>query len=78
MADSDEQRELLRVSTGKVKEQAFYMKRAMDQNDLKEALKFAKDMLKELKTPSLTPRNYYDLYMKVMFFGSERVTMLVR
>jgi len=49
-----------------VKEQAFYMKRAMDQNDLKEALKFAKDMLKELKTSSLTPRNYYDLYMKVL------------
>jgi len=48
-----------------VKEHAFYMKRAMDQNDLKQALSFAKEMLKELRTNELTPRNYYDLYMKV-------------
>ena len=48
-----------------MKEHAFYMKRALDQNDLKQALSFAKEMLKELRTNELTPRNYYDLYMKV-------------
>lgn len=37
-----------------------------DQNDLKQALNYAKEMLKELKTASLSPRNYYDLYMKVL------------
>ena len=33
---------------------------------MKEALRFGKEMLKELKTSDLTPRNYYDLYMKVL------------
>lgn len=62
----DDQGKLLETATKNVKEQAFYMKRAMDQNDLKQALNFAKEMLRELKTSALTPRNYYDLYMKVL------------
>ncbi len=42
------------------------MKRSMDQSDLKQALNYAKEMLKELRSPDLTPRNYYELYMKVL------------
>ncbi|KAH8064707.1 hypothetical protein JL722_1587 [Aureococcus anophagefferens] len=42
------------------------MKRAMDASDLKGALQHASDMLRELRTSLLTPRNYYELYMKVL------------
>ena len=65
-APDEEQLPLLETSTRKVKEQAFYMKRAADSSNLKEALGHAKEMLRELRTTRLTPRNYYDLYMKVL------------
>ena len=44
------------------------MKRAIDGENLKLALDHATDMLRELKSNTLTPRNYYDLYMKVAIF----------
>lgn len=37
------------------------MKRAADQDNLKDALNYAKEMLRELRTARLSPRNYYDL-----------------
>jgi len=64
--DQAQQNALLETASKKVKEQAFYMKRAMDQSDLKQALNFAKEMLRELRSQDLTPRNYYELYMKVL------------
>lgn len=36
-----------------------------DSNDCKSAFTHAGNMLKELKTTQLSPRNYYELYMKV-------------
>jgi len=60
------QPQYLADATKRVKEQGFYMKRAMDGSDLAETLKRASDMLRELRTPLLTPRNYYELYMKVL------------
>ena len=63
---ADEQLKYLEEATKKVKEQAFYMKRSMDGSDLKAALNHASDMLRELRTALLTPRNYYELYMKVL------------
>lgn len=44
-----------------VRNQAFYMKKALDQNSLREALKHSSAMLCELKTSLLTPRNYFQL-----------------
>ena len=64
MSERDEQLKYLDEATKKVKEQAFYMKRSMDGADLKAALNHASDMLRELRTALLTPRNYYELYMK--------------
>jgi vacuolar protein sorting-associated protein 35 len=68
--EEPDQGKLLEVATKKVKEQAFYMKRATDQTDTKvaltQALNYAKEMLKELRSNDLTPRNYYELYMKVL------------
>ncbi|KAH8074057.1 hypothetical protein JL721_2616 [Aureococcus anophagefferens] len=60
----ENQPQYLAEATKKVKEQGFYMKRAMDASDLKGALQHASDMLRELRTSLLTPRNYYELYMK--------------
>ena len=39
------------------------MKRALDQRNLRDALKHASTMLSELRTSLLGPRNYYDLYI---------------
>jgi len=48
-----------------VKRQAFFMKRALDAGDIREALKFAAAMTGELRTSTLSPKNYYNLYMDV-------------
>lgn len=39
------------------------MTKALDSANLKEALKYSAIMLAELKTPLLSPRNYYNLFM---------------
>lgn len=44
-----------------VRQQAFYMKKALDHNSLREALKHSSAMLCELKTSLLSPRNYFQL-----------------
>jgi vacuolar protein sorting-associated protein 35 len=51
-----------------VKEKAFFMKRALDGDNTKQAIEHAIEMLKELKTNTLNPKNYYELYMKVYLF----------
>lgn len=62
-----------------VKKQAWYMKRAFDQGNIREALKCASSMTGELRTSKVTPKNYYELYMNVTdelrdmeaYFGEE-------
>ena len=49
-----------------VKQYAFYMKRALDDNNLREALKQASLMLGELRTTALSPQKYYELYMLLL------------
>lgn len=41
------------------------MKRALDDGNVKEALKHASSMIFELRSSQLTPQNYYDLYISV-------------
>ena len=41
------------------------MVRALDGNNMREGLKHSSNMLCELRTSSLSPRSYYELYMKV-------------
>ncbi|KAK4859298.1 hypothetical protein QYF36_002926 [Acer negundo] len=58
---------------------AFYMHRALDSNNLREALKYSAQLLSELRTSKLSPHKYYDLYMRAfdelkrleMFFKDE-------
>ncbi|GFE54148.1 vacuolar sorting protein 35 [Babesia ovis] len=60
-----DQCKLLEESLFYVKEHAYYMRQALDANDLGEALKRGINVIGELRTSSLTPTNYYELYMKV-------------
>ena len=41
------------------------MKRAIDGDELKKAIEHATNMLRELKSGTLNPKTYYELYMKV-------------
>eukprot|EP01038_Epipyxis_sp_PR26KG_P012178 gene12178-16310_t len=66
MSTDEEQVRYLEDAIKIVREQAFYMKRAMDNENLKLALEHATEMLRELRTSLLTPKNYYELYMKIM------------
>ena len=62
----EEQQEIwLQEGKAVVKQQAFLMKRALDNTNLKDALKYSSNMLCELRTGLLSPKNYYELYMMV-------------
>ncbi|KAI4336762.1 hypothetical protein L6164_015248 [Bauhinia variegata] len=58
---------------------AFYLHRSLDDNNLREVLKFSAQMLSELRTSKLSPHKYYELYMRAfdelrrleMFFKDE-------
>ncbi|KAK3145776.1 hypothetical protein QOZ80_3BG0257290 [Eleusine coracana subsp. coracana] len=74
----DEERWLAEGIAG-VQQNAFYMHRALDSNNLKDALKYSAQMLSELRTSRLSPHKYYELYMRAfdemrkleMFFREE-------
>jgi len=62
----EDQPRILADSMKSVKEHAFFMKRAMDGDNLKVTLEHATEMLRELRTNILTPKSYYELYMKIL------------
>ncbi|GMH06564.1 hypothetical protein Nepgr_008404 [Nepenthes gracilis] len=47
-----------------LQQNAFYVHRALDSNNLKDALKYSAQMLSELRTSRLSPHKYYALYMR--------------
>ena len=47
------------------KDQAYFMRKALENADLRHGLKYASLMLAELKTSSLTAKNYYILFMSI-------------
>ncbi|KAG2696489.1 hypothetical protein I3843_07G059800 [Carya illinoinensis] len=47
-----------------LQQNAFYMHRALDSNNLRDALKYSAQMLSELRTSRLSPHKYYELYMR--------------
>jgi hypothetical protein len=57
------QQVLLKESMKTVEAESYRMRRALDKNQLEEALKHAAKMLNELRTNSLSPKNYYELCM---------------
>ncbi|WZZ02848.1 hypothetical protein YC2023_088769 [Brassica napus] len=62
-AGEDEEK-WLAAGAAAFKQNAFYMQRAIDSNNLKDALKYSAQMLSELRTSKLSPHKYYDLYMR--------------
>ena len=48
-----------------VKSQAYQMKSAIENNKLRNSLKFAKAMLDTLKSTTLSPSNYYQLFLSI-------------
>jgi vacuolar protein sorting-associated protein 35 len=67
MADSlpgaDEQERILADARSSIKRHAFSMRKAIDEENLREALRFSAAMLGELRTSQLSPQKYYELYM---------------
>ncbi|KAH0838761.1 vacuolar protein sorting-associated protein 35 [Lanmaoa asiatica] len=60
-----EEGKLLSESLATVKIQVGQMKRHLDNDEIMDALKSASLMLAELRTSSLSPKQYYELYMAV-------------
>eukprot|EP00923_Selenidium_pygospionis_P046016 GHVN01079415.1.p1 GENE.GHVN01079415.1~~GHVN01079415.1.p1 ORF type:complete len:847 (+),score=138.59 GHVN01079415.1:208-2748(+) len=60
-----EHERFLQEASHVVKEQGFYMKEAIEKNSLRDALKHASNVICELRTSQLSPKNYYELYMQV-------------
>ncbi|KAL7192929.1 hypothetical protein ACSBR2_024691 [Camellia fascicularis] len=74
----DEEKWLAAAIAG-LQQNAFHMHRALDANNLRDALKYSAQMLSELRTSRLSPHKYYELYMRAfdelrrleMFFKEE-------
>jgi vacuolar protein sorting-associated protein 35 len=64
LTPAEEQEKWLHEATTAVKQHAFYMKRAIDDSNLKDALKHSSVMLSELRTSRLSPQKYYALFMR--------------
>eukprot|EP01116_Phalansterium_solitarium_P025591 TRINITY_DN9862_c0_g2_i1.p1 TRINITY_DN9862_c0_g2~~TRINITY_DN9862_c0_g2_i1.p1 ORF type:complete len:802 (-),score=347.22 TRINITY_DN9862_c0_g2_i1:1227-3578(-) len=60
----EEQLKFLDEAKSNVRTQAFQMKRCLDNSNLMEALKHASNMICELRTSMLSPKNYYALYIE--------------
>uniref|UniRef100_A0A2N9FFF9 Vacuolar protein sorting-associated protein 35 n=1 Tax=Fagus sylvatica TaxID=28930 RepID=A0A2N9FFF9_FAGSY len=75
----EDQEKWLAEGIAAIQHNAFYMHRALDANNLREALKYSAQMLSELRTSKLSPHKYYELYMRAfdelrkleMFFKDE-------
>ena len=61
----EDQEKILEAAKRAVKEHAYYMRTAIDEANLRTALKHASNMLGELRTEFLSPKNYYILFMQI-------------
>ena len=61
----EDQEKFLEDAKKVVREQAYFMKKAIDSKNMRDALKFSSKMVGELSTSSLSPKTYYILYMQV-------------
>lgn len=56
-----DQEQVLEAAMREVKQNAFKMKRSLDNNNLMEGIKHASTMLLELRTNIMSPKTYYEL-----------------
>ncbi|CAF1262535.1 unnamed protein product, partial [Didymodactylos carnosus] len=62
----ENQEKLLADALQNVRQHAFSMKRVLDQGVVMDGLKHAANMLSELRTSLLSPKNYYELHVVVV------------
>ncbi|CAN6457219.1 unnamed protein product [Victoria cruziana] len=74
---SEDQEKWLAEGIAGLQQNAFYMHRALDSNNLRDALKYSAQMLSELRTSRLSPHKYYELYMRA-FDELRRLEMFFR
>ena len=60
-----DQKEFLNSALKSVKTSSQQMKNSINQNDMRQCLKYANELLSELKTSLLSPSNYYQLYSAI-------------
>eukprot|EP00286_Rhodomonas_abbreviata_P012555 CAMPEP_0181320120 /NCGR_PEP_ID=MMETSP1101-20121128/17947_1 /TAXON_ID=46948 /ORGANISM="Rhodomonas abbreviata, Strain Caron Lab Isolate" /LENGTH=783 /DNA_ID=CAMNT_0023427789 /DNA_START=132 /DNA_END=2483 /DNA_ORIENTATION=- len=65
LSPEEQQERWLEEGKAVVKQQAFLMKRALDNSNLRDGLKYGSNMLCELRTGLLSPKNFYELYIMV-------------
>lgn len=61
---AEDEEKWLSAGIAGLQQNAFFMHRALDSNNLKDALKYSAQMLSELRTSRLSPHKYYELYMR--------------
>ncbi|KAG8632311.1 vacuolar protein sorting-associated protein 35B isoform X1 [Manihot esculenta] len=64
LAGIEDEEKWLAEGIAAIQHNAFYLHRALDANNLREALKYSAQMLSELRTSKLSPHRYYELYMR--------------
>jgi vacuolar protein sorting-associated protein 35 len=65
LSPEEQQERWLEEGKAVTKQQAFLMKRALDNGNLRDGLKYASNMLCEMRTGLLSPKNFYELYIMV-------------
>ncbi|GAM27977.1 hypothetical protein SAMD00019534_111530 [Acytostelium subglobosum LB1] len=63
LSPEEEQKKFLEEATNNVMVQGHHMKIALDNSKLMDALKYASNIINELRTSLLSPKSYYALYM---------------
>lgn len=61
----EDQDKILEEAVSIVRNEAGQMQRALDASDMREALKHASSMISEMKTSTMSPKTYYQLYMQI-------------
>jgi vacuolar protein sorting-associated protein 35 len=61
----EDQEKVLEDAKKTVKEHAYFMNKELDNANLRNALRHASALLSEMRIQTLTPRNYYILFMAV-------------
>lgn len=62
--DFNDEEKWLAEGIASIQHNAFFMHRALDDNNLRDSLKYSAQMLSELRTSRLSPHKYYELYMR--------------
>ncbi|KAJ3365738.1 Vacuolar protein sorting-associated protein 35 [Allomyces javanicus] len=65
VAPPEDQARILQDALARVKVHAFHMRKSLDAERIMDALKHALELVSELRVGTLTPKNYYELYMLV-------------